>query len=509
MVLKRLTNERGNDEPESSRRRLSLTELCSFTQEEIQSVFEPFFQITVREAVEKSFHVLFPLQRCVSSRNHDEAGRSWMLRFVKQLPPIFFTGNKIVGEDGAPLQVEIVDVDSKNIVTAAPMSSLKLEIVVLDGDFDVGPQSDPGEKYFNSHIVRAREGKKPLMIGEIHILLKDGVGFLRDVCITDNSRWTRSAQFRLGVRVLQSSSKGFRVREAVSGAFKVKDRRGEACMKHVCPSIYDEVWRLKMIRKNGKYHKRLESIGITTIGKFLQVLDANPLLVKQTLRCGNSNRIMDTIIKHATACLDKGHQEDQNLPPKVACSLNQNLGVGVFDDRPHSRTSSLMHCFQQVADDLEGYISNNGINQVPVDGNLQSEPSTYPSLLQCLDIPIAYSDQQGHELAPFVSSSSNCIEMVDQMEDPILNQTIFDPPQVNNFLASPSTRDCWIADVHQISDEYPFQTETPYLLSNALPLSQFSGTFSAAINESDLAFLSSFLPRNGSPKTAWCKLRAL
>ncbi|CAM8888682.1 unnamed protein product [Rhodiola kirilowii] len=529
MVLKRFWNELDTDEPESSRRRLSLT--CSdlklyrdVTPEEIRSVFEPFFRKTVREEVEKSFLVLSPLQRGVSPISRDEARRGWMLRFVNQPPAKLFTGNKVEGKEGAPLQVEIVDVDSKTVVVAAPLSSLKLEIVVLHGDFDADQQEDQGENYFNSHVVRARDGKKPLIIGDMHALLKNGVAFIKNICFTDNSRWTKSAKFRLGVRVLRNSSEGFRVREAVSDAFKVKDRRGEACMKHTCPSLTDEVWRLKMIGKNGKFHQRLVSIGIKTVEDFLQMFKANPSLLKETLKCGNSNRTWNKIIKHATTCLshDKEQYEDHNVAPKSFCSFNHNNAVDVL------RKSQLEYCFQQVADDLEGYTSNNGFDQVSVDGapigcspNLQFEPLIHSSPpLPCHDIPDVHPGQQGQEFATFVHSSSNLYGMDSQMEDHLPKRTLSDLHQEDDFFPRLSTGMSdeelrrWFLDeppfetlTHsdlQTSVDPFFHTDSPNWLQNPL----LSGQLSANIGESDTGIFSSLVPNNGSPRTAWCKLRA-
>uniref|UniRef100_A0A7N0U894 Calmodulin-binding protein n=1 Tax=Kalanchoe fedtschenkoi TaxID=63787 RepID=A0A7N0U894_KALFE len=505
------------------------------TTEEIQSIFEPFLRKTVREAVDKSFHVLSPARRGVSTTSHEEPRRGWMLRFVNQPPPKFFTANKVEDKDGAPLQLEVVDVDSKTRVLDAPLSLLKLGIVVLDGDFNANQQEDWGEKYFNSHIVCAREGKKPLMTGEIRISLKNGMGFIRDVFFTDNSRWTRSGKFRLGIRVLQSSCKGFGVREAVSDAFKVKDRRGEACMKHLHPSLNDEVWRLNKIRRNGIFHKRLESIGITTVKEFLQMLERDPSLLKKKLKCGNSNRIWDTIVKHATTCLlshDEGRCKDHKITPKGVCSSSYNHGVGVCNSKLNSRTSPHMCSFQQVPDDLEGYVFDNGINQVQVDGapvdgsvNVMSEPLIPPRpSLQFLDIPITYSGQQGHELARFVPSPSEGYELVSHMADPLLNPTLFNLPQVDSFFAPPSTgtsnvgSSCWPmnddpfdaliqATEHHAPDDF-FQTETPTWASPLL-WRQFSASFSAPISESKTTLFSYLAPASGSTKMAWSKLRAV
>lgn len=109
----------------------------------------------------------------------------------------------------------------------------KLEVLVLDGDFSHGDEGWSSDE-FSGAIVREREGRRPLLVGTLNVAMADdhlGVAFIDDVAFTDNSSWTRSRRFRIGVRAVAVAGSGdgggLRIREAVSESFMVKDHRGE------------------------------------------------------------------------------------------------------------------------------------------------------------------------------------------------------------------------------------------------------------------------------------------
>lgn len=166
---------------------------------------------------------------CRSSFNQAETSevRGLQLLFVNKLPCPIYTGSRIEAEDGGPVKIVLVDPISKTRVTSGPYSSMKVEILVLDGDFGSDDHENWTEREFLEKIVREREGKRPLVTGELHITLKDGVGILSDIVFTDNSSWIRCRKFRLGARVLQKGCREARIKEAKSEAFVVKDHRGE------------------------------------------------------------------------------------------------------------------------------------------------------------------------------------------------------------------------------------------------------------------------------------------
>jgi hypothetical protein len=144
-----------------------------------------------------------------------------------------FTGGKVEGEQGASIHVVLIDANTGNFVTSGPEASAKLDIVVLEGDFNNEDDEDWTQEEFESHIVKEREGKRPLLTGDLYVTLKDGVGTLGELTFTDNSSWIRSRKFRLGLKVASGFCEGVHIREAKTEAFTVKDHRGE-CMLTLC-----------------------------------------------------------------------------------------------------------------------------------------------------------------------------------------------------------------------------------------------------------------------------------
>lgn len=151
--------------------------------------------------------------------------RSLKLKFLDLISPPVFTGTRIEGEESS-LKVSLVDDLTGQVICSGPESCAKVEIVVLEGDFD----GDDGDNWtadeFKNNIVREREGKKPLLTGDAFLYLKEGIGWVSDISFTDNSSWTRSRKFRLGARLVDSFE-GISVREAKTESFIVRDHRGE------------------------------------------------------------------------------------------------------------------------------------------------------------------------------------------------------------------------------------------------------------------------------------------
>ena len=131
-------------------------------------------------------------------------------------------------EYGTPLQIVLRDAATQNVVSSGPLSSVKIEVLVLSSEFGSDDQEDWTEREFSNGLVKQREGKRPLVTGEVTLNLRDGVCCLNDIVFTDNSSWIRSRKFRLAARVVQKApGDEIRIREAISEAFQVKDHRGE------------------------------------------------------------------------------------------------------------------------------------------------------------------------------------------------------------------------------------------------------------------------------------------
>lgn len=158
------------------------------------------------------------------------------LRFLAKLPNTFFTGSQIKSEDNTSVKVVLFDVNSNSIVSCGPFSSMKVEIVPLDGDFLVDDEEDWAKKDFEDKVICARDGRRPLITGDLVVNLENGVADLGELCFTDNSSWRRSRKFMIGARVKDTTSTRDRIREAKSHAFIVKDQRGEC--KTPFPFLY-------------------------------------------------------------------------------------------------------------------------------------------------------------------------------------------------------------------------------------------------------------------------------
>ncbi|XP_039157775.1 calmodulin-binding protein 60 D-like [Eucalyptus grandis] len=194
--------------------------------------------------------------------------RNLRLQIQTKLPDPLFTGKKLEGEGGARISVALIDANTGDVVTSGPESSMKLDIVVLEGDFNKDDGDDWAQQEFENYMVKERERKGPLLIGDLLVPLKGGVGELGELIFTDNSSWNRSKRFRIGLKVASGYCVNTRIREAKTDAFRVKEHRGEASKKHNLPAFDDEVWRLKMIAKDGKYHQKLNEAGIHKVGTF-------------------------------------------------------------------------------------------------------------------------------------------------------------------------------------------------------------------------------------------------
>lgn len=230
-------------------------------------------------------------------------GRALQLQFRTRLSLPLFTGGKVEGEQGAAIHVVLLDVGTGCVVSSGPESSAKLDIVVLEGDFNNEDEKGWTGEEFGSHVVKEREGKRPILTGDLQVTLKEGVGTIGELIFTDNSSWIRSRKFRLGLKIASGFCEGVRIREAKTEAFMVKDHRGECksqpfiivfyfltymiCLSHlnfIClvykkhypPTLKDEVWRLEKIGKDGSFHKRLNKSGISTIEDFLRLVVRDP-----------------------------------------------------------------------------------------------------------------------------------------------------------------------------------------------------------------------------------------
>ncbi|KAL0903476.1 hypothetical protein M5K25_027860 [Dendrobium thyrsiflorum] len=279
----------------------SLQKLCSS--------LEPVLRRIVSEEVERALAKLGPARlgaRSSPKRLEGPEGRNLQLQFKSKLSLPIFTGGKVEGDQGAAIHIVLIDANNGHVVTSGLESSAKLDILVLEGDFNNEDDDDWDEEEFESHVVKEREGKRPLLTGDLQVSLKEGVGTIGELIFTDNSSWIRSRKFRLGLKIASGYCEGMRIREGKTEAFTVKDHRGELYKKHYPPALKDEVWRLEKIGKDGAFHKKLNKAAIHSIEDFLRLFFRDPQRLRNILGSGMSNKMWDVLVEHAKTCALSG-----------------------------------------------------------------------------------------------------------------------------------------------------------------------------------------------------------
>ncbi|XP_027333955.1 calmodulin-binding protein 60 B isoform X4 [Abrus precatorius] len=265
-----------DDQPERKRPALASVIVEALKVDSLQklcSSLEPILRRVVSEEVERALAKLGPAR--LSGRSPPKMiegpdGRSLQLQFRSRLSLPLFTGGKV------------------------------------EGDFNNEDDEDWTQEEFESHVVKEREGKRPLLTGDLQVTLKEGVGTLGELTFTDNSSWIRSRKFRLGLKVASGFCESIRIREAKTVAFTVKDHRGELYKKHYPPALSDEVWRLEKIGKDGSFHKKLNNAGILTVEDFLRLVVKDQQRLRNILGSGMSNKMWEALLEHAKTCVLSG-----------------------------------------------------------------------------------------------------------------------------------------------------------------------------------------------------------
>ncbi|XVE89583.1 hypothetical protein DITRI_Ditri20bG0007600 [Diplodiscus trichospermus] len=487
-----------------------------------------------------------------SSLNQIEAsrGKSLQLRFVSKLPPNIFTGSKVEDEDGNPIRIILVDATSQTMVSSGSLSSIKVEIVALNGDFGADERDDWTVDQFNASVLREREGKRPLVTGDLYVTLVDGVGSVDNVIFTDNSSWSRSRKFRLGARVVQRSSGEVTVREARSEAFVVKDHRGELYKKHHPPFMHDDVWRLEKIAKKGVFHKQLASHKILTVKDFLRLHVTDPSALRNIRGGRISNREWDAIIKHALSCVlddDELYTYNVGATQKVGILLNSIYQVvaATFDGQNYQPVEQLTFSQKVLVEDAKKQAYNNVHNlvltnqraimspSVPLT-NMLPEPHSIPSLLlQQPDFSVSNQDEPGPSKRFNQCSTSNGYEMEDA------DKLQVSPPQDEHAIQAFNTmlRNCsfemgeifpyngdnslsLLPDIHFTTDIDNSEAQMPLWNSPAPAWGQGNGFIFPPDSDPSVAILSSSPnfdvhsrrmgeARDVCPKAGWLKLRAV
>ncbi|MED6127059.1 hypothetical protein PIB30_084476 [Stylosanthes scabra] len=264
------------------------------------------------------------IEAAAPSSSSSEQQSKLQLMFTNKLSLPIFTASRILDIQGNPMQVILVHRTNKDqIVRTSLPYPVKLELVVLDGDFPGDGDDSWCSEQFKRHIVKERTGKRPLLTGELSLTMRDGIaGMNGDIEFTDNSSWIRSRKFRVAVRVAPNQQgDGLRIREGFTEPFVVKDHRGELYKKHHPPMLEDEVWRLEKIGKDGAFHKKLSAEGINTVQEFLKLSVLDPQLLRKILGVGMSEKMWEVTIKHAKTC-KMGNKAYMYTRPNCTIYLN-------------------------------------------------------------------------------------------------------------------------------------------------------------------------------------------
>ncbi|CAL5093124.1 unnamed protein product [Urochloa decumbens] len=241
------------------------------------------------------------LNRVPGARIVQNLNPTYKLSFANSLSDQIFTKREIRAADGALIKITIAGGDSnqQSSISSPRLGSSRIKIVVLDGDFNADNHEVWTSEEFCNHIVRPRDKVGVVLTGDLELKLKNGEAYLENAIFADNSRFTRSGKFRLGVRLIDDL--GERVQEGITKPFVVKDRRGEEYKKREIPKLDDEVWRLQKIAKGGVFHEALKRCGIHTVKHFLRLYYTDEKALRHILRSAPP-LVWTTIVDHAKKC---------------------------------------------------------------------------------------------------------------------------------------------------------------------------------------------------------------
>ncbi|VAI28493.1 unnamed protein product [Triticum turgidum subsp. durum] len=312
----------------------------------------------------------------------------YKLRFLNGLSNEIFTKKGIRAANGDPLKICLED-NNQQENNSHRLLSAKIKIVVLDGDFNIDNEDCWILENFSRHIVRPRDKIGAVLTGELELSLKNGKADLRDATFIDNSKFTRSGKFRLGVMVVDEL--GERILEGVTEPFTVKDRRGEGSQKHDIPSLDDDVWRLQKISKDGVFHEALKGSGIFSVKDFLTSYYKDEHTLRKVLKKA-TKLVWTTIVDHAKKC-DPGKElysfivEGHDVVLFFNCfyrivgvtSSDQYTPFKNLDQRMQGRVEQWSKVAYETWTNLQpDYVMDNGkprpINQSISQGSIMLEP---------------------------------------------------------------------------------------------------------------------------------------
>ncbi|KAI4301720.1 hypothetical protein L6164_034970 [Bauhinia variegata] len=487
---------------------------------DIGSRLEPLIRRVVREEVERTF-LCRQNPRATLNQTGTSGSKPLQLQFINGLPDTFFTLSQITAEDNKPLEIALFDVTSQSIVCNGTLSSIKIEICVLNGEFGSDSCEDWTEEEFSANILRERDGKGSLLKGDRLISLRNGVGYITKAVFTDNSRWTRSRKFKLGARVVQPNCSEANIREGRSESFVVKDNRGELYKKHYPPSLDDDIWRLDKIAKDGKIHKRLSLYGIRTVKDLLQCHTTNP-----TSLCEKFGKIpkksFEAITEHAKSCVIDDYklyvyQHAAEQPVGLLFNSVYMLVGVTFDGKtycsPDTLTPAEKHLIERVK--LHAYRNVNNLKSFD-----ETSPFSLLGSVACREAGQCSGPDQGLQLN-FPTAHQDQLEALPDFGQPSTS-TVYNQFNAASFagLGEMPQYDCaggeLLTEMYNIEENYwpPIGSEFP-VVPDSYPtwVPTGDGVNFDPCNGSEFGIHSSFhnpctdMSRSGKTRAVWYKIR--
>ncbi|KAH8947316.1 hypothetical protein BDL97_11G034000 [Sphagnum fallax] len=254
---------------------------------------------------------LHPHQRLQAQHLADQPHLRLRFSELEKIPPHFWAETKLKNLDASPIQVELLDARTGNVVSEGAESSATFNVVVLEGSSGAEVEADIDKGNWNEHVVKPREGRKSLLVGGLKVTLKEGKGSLdTNLHFKDNSSFVSSKKFRLGLEDISGSH----IQGAVTNAFHVKDARGKSNRKKEVPAENDTLDVLVHIAKGGARLHHLNSVlKINTVKEFNLFYKENPkalramslLLPQLKMRSGVNKKNQDCRNKLQTVIASK------------------------------------------------------------------------------------------------------------------------------------------------------------------------------------------------------------
>ncbi|OEL26926.1 Calmodulin-binding protein 60 D [Dichanthelium oligosanthes] len=260
----------------------SISEIESTIQRIVDCAFNQFHEMVSR---------LEPNQEHAAANGSNTNIR---LCFLNDFKPPIYTDKNITDENNTAIKVAIYE--GGNIITSGPLSKVKVEVLVLRGEFCNNGRSDWTEEEFDNHIVQDREEQG--LLGSVR--LTNGKAELSHIRF---KKGTCRRSVIMAARVCKGESISHRVQEAIMMPVVVQDRRNEANEKRYPPSLDDDVFRLEEIARNGPYRRRLQEAEIFTVQDFLKALNKDPNKLREILKMESKNTSWSNLTKHARQCV--------------------------------------------------------------------------------------------------------------------------------------------------------------------------------------------------------------